>query len=123
MDHFSALLCSLIYKVVTLFQSHIILQTLFVCMLFMPPPNIGCEVIRITASSRSAVTPCVWQLLVLPDGTIVSGDGEGAVQMWDANFGTLLHRSQKHKADVLALAAAPDGSAVFAAGVDSQVRI
>ncbi|GAX82503.1 hypothetical protein CEUSTIGMA_g9930.t1 [Chlamydomonas eustigma] len=83
----------------------------------------GREVIRITASSRSIATPCIWQLLVLPDGTIVSGDGEGAVQMWDASFGTLLHRSQRHKADVLAIAAAPDGSAVFAAGVDSQVAM
>ena len=58
---------------------------------------------------------------MLPDGTLVSGDGEGAVQMWDGAFGTLLHRFVRHKADVLALAAAPDGSAVFAAGVDSQV--
>ncbi len=31
--------------------------------------------------------------------------------------------TQRHKADVLAMSAAPDGSAVFAAGVDSQVAM
>ena len=81
--------------------------------------------VRITAASAtvSATPPCVWSLLVLPDGTLVSGDGEGAVQLWDGAFGTLLHRFVRHKADVLALAAAPDGSAIFAAGVDAQVAM
>lgn len=83
--------------------------------------RLGREMVRITASSRTTSPACIWRLLVLPDGTLVSGDGEGAVQMWDGAFGTLLHRFVRHKADVLALAAAPDGSAVFAAGVDSQV--
>mgnify|MGYP001807574930 CR=1 FL=1 len=63
----------------------------------------------------------VWRLLSLPDGTLVSGDSDGAVQMWDGRFGTQLARFNQHRADVLALAATEDGSAVFAAGVDSRV--
>jgi U3 small nucleolar RNA-associated protein 4 len=63
----------------------------------------------------------VWALLVLPDGTIVSGDQEGAVQFWDGGFGTLLSRQQHFAADVLALAASPDGSSVWASGVDPRV--
>ena len=63
----------------------------------------------------------MWRLLSLPDGTLVSGDSEGAVQFWEPRFGTLLSRFAVHKADVLALAAGEDGGCVFAAGVDPQV--
>ena len=65
----------------------------------------------------------MWACLVLPDGTMASGDGSGAVQLWDASLGTRLAAFRAHAADVLALAAAPDGSAVFAAGVDPQLVI
>ena len=34
----------------------------------------------------------VWDLLYLPDGTLVSADSDGAVQFWDGRFGTLLQR-------------------------------
>jgi len=64
---------------------------------------------------------CVWSLLYLPDGVLVSGDSDGAVTFWDSNFGTELSRYTHHKADVLALAATPSGNKVFASGVDSQV--
>ena len=64
---------------------------------------------------------CVWALKYLPDGTLVSGDSDGAVTFWDAKFGTQLSRHQVHKADVLALAATPSGNKVFASGVDSQM--
>ena len=36
---------------------------------------------------------CVWAVHVLPDGTMVSGDSQGRVQLWDANFGTLIQAS------------------------------
>ena len=65
----------------------------------------------------------VWACLVLPDGTMASGDGSGAVQLWDAQLGTRIAAFRAHAADVLALAAAPDGSALFAAGVDPQLVI
>ncbi|GFR42935.1 hypothetical protein Agub_g3833 [Astrephomene gubernaculifera] len=81
----------------------------------------GHERVRITAAAATMRPVTVWRLLSLPDGTLVSGDSDGAVQMWDSRFGTLLHRFTQHKADVLALAATEDGSCVFAAGVDSQV--
>ena len=59
----------------------------------------GREVVRITAASTTASPPCIWRLLVLADGTVVSGDGEGAVQMWDGAFGTLLHRFSRYVLD------------------------
>ncbi len=45
-----------------------------------------------------------------------SGDSSGNVQFWDGRFGTLLARFTQHQADVLQLAASPDGSMVFATG-------
>lgn len=69
----------------------------------------------------SAAPPRVWSLAVLPDGTIVSGDSEGATQFWEGRFGTLVSRLQQHAADVTALAASADGAFVYSAGVDPRV--
>jgi U3 small nucleolar RNA-associated protein 4 len=66
---------------------------------------------------------CVWAVLALPCGTLVSGDSAGRVQFWDGSHGTLLCGFQQHAADVLALAATPKGDAVFASGVDHQVVV
>ncbi len=46
---------------------------------------------RISVGAQTASKPpCVWRVLVLPDGTLVSADSDGAVQFWDGRFGTLL---------------------------------
>lgn len=83
----------------------------------------GTEQQRITVGTSSGSPPCVWALEVLPDGTLVSGDQEGAVQFWDGRFGTLLTRHQQFVADVLTLAASPDGKMVWASGVDPKVTV
>jgi U3 small nucleolar RNA-associated protein 4 len=82
----------------------------------------GRELLRITAAVRSSAPPCIWALAVLPDGTIVSGDSDGATQFWEGRFGTLVSRLQQHVADVMAVAASVDGSLVYSAGVDPRVR-
>ncbi|KAL3634121.1 hypothetical protein CASFOL_021175 [Castilleja foliolosa] len=64
---------------------------------------------------------CIWSLLALRCGTIVSGDSSGSVQFWDGQFGTLLQAHSHHKGDVNALAAAPSHNRVFSAGSDGQV--
>ena len=65
----------------------------------------------------------VWATLVLADGTMVSGDSGGNVQIWDAVHGTLITGFRQHQADVLALAASPEGDTLFASGADPQVAI
>lgn len=65
----------------------------------------------------------MWAVIVLTDGTIVTGDGVGNVQFWSAAHGALISGYRLHTAAVLALAADPDGSRVFASGVDSQVAL
>ena len=61
--------------------------------------------------------------MVLPDGTMVSGDSSGRLQLWDAQHGTLLQAFSQHKADVQALAASTDGNTIFASGIDVQVTM
>lgn len=77
------------------------------------------ELLRITVSTGRQLQ--VWSVLVLADGTLVSGDSGGGTRFWDGAHGTQLQAFQTHQADVLCLAALPCGSAVFAAGVDSKV--
>lgn len=49
---------------------------------------------RISVGAQTTGKPvCVWRLLVLADGTLVSGDSDGAVQFWDGKFGALLQVS------------------------------
>ncbi|KAK9065678.1 hypothetical protein SSX86_015079 [Deinandra increscens subsp. villosa] len=64
---------------------------------------------------------CVWSLLALRCGTLVSADSSGSVQFWDSLRGTLLQAHSCHKGDVNALAASPSHTKVFSAGSDGQV--
>ncbi|KAL1315512.1 WD repeat-containing protein PCN isoform X1 [Arachis hypogaea] len=64
---------------------------------------------------------CIWSLLSLRSGTLVSADSSGSVQFWDSKHGTLLQAHSLHKGDVNALAASPSHDRVFSAGSDGQV--
>ncbi|KAJ6851691.1 U3 small nucleolar RNA-associated protein 4-like protein [Iris pallida] len=64
---------------------------------------------------------CVWSLLFLRCGTLVSGDSSGSVQFWDSRHGTLLQAHTYHKGDVNALATVPSHRGVFSAGSDGKV--
>lgn len=82
------------------------------------------EVYRITVGLGglgSGPELCVWALLVLRCGTLVSGDSSGSVQFWDSFHGTLLQAHSCHKGDVNALATVPSNNRVFSAGSDGQV--
>ena len=81
------------------------------------------ELLRITAGDSSGEDICVWTVIILQDGTIVTGDSQGSVAFWDGRFGTLLSRFNQHEADVLQLACSADGSLVFAAGVDPRIAV
>ncbi|CBI19382.3 unnamed protein product, partial [Vitis vinifera] len=82
------------------------------------------EIYRITVGLGglgSGPELCIWSLLALRCGTLVSGDSNGSVQFWDSQHGTLLQAHSLHKGDVNALAAAPSHNRVFSAGSDGQV--
>ena len=69
----------------------------------------------------SGLKLCIWSLLALRYGTIVSADNTGSVRLWDSQHRTLLQAHFCHKGDVNALAAAPSHNRVFSAGSDGQV--
>ncbi|KAI4337065.1 hypothetical protein L6164_015523 [Bauhinia variegata] len=84
----------------------------------------GHEIYRITAGLGGLGGKhdlCIWSLLSLRSGTLVSADSSGSVQFWDSQHGTLLQAHSLHKGDVNALAAAPGHNRVFSAGSDGQV--
>ncbi|KAF2291090.1 hypothetical protein GH714_019827 [Hevea brasiliensis] len=86
--------------------------------------KVGHEIYRITVGLGglgSGPELCVWYLLALRCGTLVSADSTGSVQFWDSQHGTLLQAHSSHKGDVNALAAAPSHNRVFSAGSDGQV--
>ncbi|KAL2895013.1 WD repeat-containing protein PCN [Bienertia sinuspersici] len=64
---------------------------------------------------------CVWSLLALRCGVLVSADSTGSVQFWDSKHGTLLQAHSVHKGDAYALAAAPSHNRVFSGGSDGKV--
>ncbi|RAL47229.1 hypothetical protein DM860_013194 [Cuscuta australis] len=84
----------------------------------------GHEIYRITVGlggSGSGTELCIWSLLALRCGTLVSADSNGSVQFWDTQHGTLMQVHSYHKGDVNALAVSPSHNRVFSAGSDGQV--
>ncbi|KAH9604460.1 hypothetical protein KSS87_000998 [Heliosperma pusillum] len=82
------------------------------------------EVYRITVGLGGLGTGsdlCVWSLLTLRCGVLVSADSTGSVQFWDIRHGTLLQAHSLHKGDAYALAAPPSHNRVFSAGSDGKV--
>ncbi|KAL8092358.1 WD repeat-containing protein PCN-like isoform X2 [Apium graveolens] len=82
------------------------------------------EVFRITVGLGelgSGPELCIWSLLSLRSGTLVSADSNGRVQFWNSQMGTLLQAHSRHKGDVNALSAGPSHNMVFSAGSDGQV--
>lgn len=65
----------------------------------------------------------VWSVLVLRNGTIVSGDSTGSVKLWDKKFYSLLQNFKLHQADVLCLGMNALGDTLFSAGVDRKMQM
>ncbi|XWS09544.1 hypothetical protein CRYUN_Cryun40dG0093800 [Craigia yunnanensis] len=86
--------------------------------------DLGHEIFRSTVALGglgSGPELCIWSLLSLRCGTVVSADSIGSVQFWNGDNGALLQAHSNHKGDVNALAAAPSQNRVFSAGSDGQV--
>mmetsp|Transcript_20993 Transcript_20993/g.45549 ORF Transcript_20993/g.45549 Transcript_20993/m.45549 type:complete len:964 (+) Transcript_20993:207-3098(+) len=81
--------------------------------------------LRMTVENRGLrESTKVWVLKALSDGTVISGDSLGHVQMWDGQSGTMTQTFDHNEsgADVLCLAVSEDENKIFASGVDSSVR-
>lgn len=76
---------------------------------------------RLSATTPVGQSCCIWSVTVLRDETLVSGDSNGRVLVWDGQRGVATHCFTQHSADVLALAVSHDETQLFAAGVDGKV--
>lgn len=63
----------------------------------------------------------VWSVVFLADGSVLSGDSEGKVQVWDSVTGTLVQTHMVTKWDVLALAVSQDESSLLAGSSEGLV--
>lgn len=76
---------------------------------------------RLSATTPVGQSCCIWSVTMLRDETLVSGDSNGRVMVWDGQRGVATHCFTQHSADVLALAVSHDETQLFAAGVDGKV--
>lgn len=62
---------------------------------------------------------------VLPTGphSVVAGDEEGQVTIWDGAMGVLTQTLHHHKADILRVALSPSKESLFAVGVDNTITL
>ena len=76
-----------------------------------------------TDAKADGQSPCIWCVKSLADGTVVTGNSFGQVQLWDGEHGTLVQAFHNHRADVHALAVSEGEDAIFSAGADCQVSM
>ncbi|KAJ3162842.1 U3 small nucleolar RNA-associated protein 4 [Geranomyces michiganensis] len=76
---------------------------------------------RLTTTTVKGEETIVWDVKLLPDHTIVSGDSTGHVTFWDWKSGTQIKELRAHGADVLCIAVNKAGNKVWTAGVDRKV--
>jgi len=82
------------------------------------------SILRMTVESRGRKTPTkIWTMQTLSDGSLVTGNSLGQIQIFDTNTGTLLQtvNQTEIKADVLRLTVNASETKIFASGVDSRV--
>jgi U3 small nucleolar RNA-associated protein 4 len=80
--------------------------------------------LRMTVESRGRKTPTkVWTMQALNDGSLVTGNSLGQIQIFDTLTGTLVQsiNQTELKADVLRVAVNATQTKIFASGVDSRV--
>ena len=67
--------------------------------------------------------PCYLWCLKLFKNFLISGDSQGDVTVWDAEFGTLVKQFKNLKGDVNALEINEAFNSVYSSGADSRVLV
>eukprot|EP00741_Cyanophora_paradoxa_P005210 tig00000852_g5050.t1 len=81
-----------------------------------------CTVLRISAgqAKRKRANP-VWAVAVLGDSTVVSGDDQGQVQLFEPTNGSRMKIFEEHQSHVRALAVDHERRLLFSAGTDATI--
>ncbi|KAJ2421963.1 U3 small nucleolar RNA-associated protein, partial [Coemansia sp. RSA 2531] len=77
--------------------------------------------VRMTLPKEGRDSTLVWSVIVLKNGTIVSGDSRGRVSFWNPELHVIEQEFRALGADVLCLTADETGHTVFASGVDPKI--
>lgn len=63
------------------------------------------------------------QMLTTPPHSLVVGDSEGQVSIWDGAIGVLTQNLHHHKADILRVVMSPMRDSIFTVGVDNTISL
>ena len=64
----------------------------------------------------------VWCIAVGHNNSIITGDSQGTLCIWDPKMGVLIESHDSHAADILAIATSQDKKVIYCAGVDPVIR-
>ncbi|CAK1556292.1 unnamed protein product [Leptosia nina] len=84
--------------------------------------NTGHATCRISCNRRGREV-IVWDIGILSDNTIVSGDSLGRLTFWDGNTGDQVESFLSHKADILSLVISEDETYLYCSGIDPVINM
>jgi hypothetical protein len=65
----------------------------------------------------------MWKLKLAEGGYLISGDSQGDIIIWDAEFGTLTNQFKQLKGDINAIEVNEHPLSIYASGADSRVVV
>jgi len=78
---------------------------------------------KLTKKAQKKVGSCfIWQLKIFKE-YIISGDSQGDLTVWDAEFGTLVKQFKNLKGDINSIELNEDYSSIYASGADSRIVV
>ena len=79
---------------------------------------------KLTKQALRKAGPCLmWKLKLFKGRHLISGDSQGDVTVWDAEFGTISKQFKNLKGDINAIEVNEQFNSVYASGADSRVVV
>jgi WD40 repeat protein len=65
----------------------------------------------------------LFELVLLSDELLATGDGGGTIRFWNPQTGLLVHTLSPYRSEVSALTVSPDGTCLATASFDMRVAV